>query len=160
MLTQQDAGSSADMDLVHDLLMDHTKIRRTVTNLPNGIKTVTESDDPKVAQTIKAHVASMSERLKDGREFNIFSTTLPVLFENRDKIKSEVTVTEKGSIVTRTSSDPRVIAALHGHAAEVTELVQDGMVAMRRGMMSRMAMGRNSAPASRVPSATGRDHVH
>jgi len=116
MLTRQDAGSSADMGLVHDLVMNHTKIKRTVTNLPNGIRTVTESDDPEVAQTIKAHVASMSERLKDGREFNIFSTTLPVLFENRDKIKSEVTVTEKGSVVTRTSTDAKVVAALQGHA--------------------------------------------
>ena len=141
MLTKQDAGSSADMGLVHDLLMNHTKIKRTVTNLPNGIKTVTESDDPQVAQTIKAHVASMSQRLKDGREFNIFSTTLPVLFENRDKIKSVVEVTEKGSIVIRTSTDAKVVAALQGHAAEVTELAQEGPIAMMRGMMTRMAMG-------------------
>lgn len=139
MLTKQDAGSSADMGLVHDLVMNHAKVRRTVTNLPNGIRTVTESDDPQVAQAIKAHVASMSQRLKDGREFNIFSATLPVLFENRDKIHSVVEVTAKGSVVTRTSTDPKVVAALQGHAAEVTELVQEGMVAMRRGMMSRMA---------------------
>jgi len=141
MLTRQDEGSSADMDLVHEMLMNHAKIKRTVTNLPNGIKTVTESDDPKVAQTIKAHVASMSQRLKDGREFNIFSTTLPVLFENRDKIQSVVEVTEKGSVVTRTSTDPKVVSALQGHAAEVTELAQEGPVAMMRGMMSRMARG-------------------
>jgi hypothetical protein len=144
MLTRQDEGSSADMDLVRNLLMNHTRIKRTVTNLPNGIKTVTESDDPQVAQTIKAHVASMSQRLKDGREFNIFSTTLPVLFENRDKIQSVVEVTEKGSVVTRTSTDPKVVAALQGHAAEVTELAQEGPVAMMRGMMTRMARG--SAP--------------
>jgi hypothetical protein len=159
MLTRQDEGSAADMGLVHDLLMNHTRIRRTVTNLPDGIKTVTESDDPQVAQTIKAHVASMSQRLKDGREFNIFSPTLPVLFENRDKIKSTVEVTEKGSIVTRTSSDPKVVAALQGHAAEVTELAQEGPVAMMRGMMSRMAMGpragigRGTVPAPQTPAA-------
>jgi hypothetical protein len=141
MLTRQDPGSSADMGVVHDLLMNHASIKRTVTNLPDGIRTVTESDDPRVAQSIKAHVASMSQRLKDGREFNIFSTTLPVLFENRDKIKSVVEATEKGSVVTRTSTDARVVAALQGHAAEVTELAQEGMVAMRRGMMARMARG-------------------
>jgi hypothetical protein len=141
MLTKQDAGSSADMGLVHDLLMNHTRIKRTVTNLPNGIRTVTESADPQVAQTIKAHVASMSQRLKDGREFNIFSPTLPVLFENRDKIESVVEVTEKGAVVTRTSTDAKVVAALQGHAREVTELAQEGPVAMMRGMMSRMAMG-------------------
>jgi hypothetical protein len=109
----------------------------------------------------------MSQRLKDGREFNLFSTTLPVLFENRDKIQSVVEVTERGSIVTRTSADAKVVAALQGHAAEVTELAQDGMAAMRRGMMARMAMGprgpranmgRDSAPESRAPAAS--EHPH
>lgn len=167
MLTRQDAGSSADMGLVHDLLMNHTQIRRTVTNLPDGIRTVTESDDPQVAQTIKAHVVNMSQRLKDGREFNIFSSTLPVLFENRDKIKSVVEVTEKGSVVTRTSTDAKVVAALQGHAAEVTELAQEGPVAMMRGMMSRMAMGprgpragmgQGTAPEPQAPAAPGNSH--
>ncbi|MGZ8268590.1 MAG: hypothetical protein ACXW20_13110 [Burkholderiales bacterium] len=141
MLTQQDAGSSADMGLVHDLLMSHASIRRSVTNLSDGIKTVTESDDPRVARAIKAHVAGMSQRLDEGREFNIFSTTLPVLFQNREKIHSSVEMTDKGAVVTRTSADPKVVAALQGHATEVTELVHDGMFAMRRGMMRRMAMG-------------------
>ena len=154
MLTKQDEGSAADMALVHDLLANHASIRRTVTRLPNGIRTVTESDDPEVAQAIKAHVASMSQRLKDGREFNIFSTTLPVLFENRDKIESIVETTEKGTVVTRTSTDAKVVAALQGHAAEVTELARDGMAAMHRGMMSRMASGRHAAAAGagQIPS--------
>ena len=167
MLTRQDAGSSADMNLVHELLLNHDKIRRAVTNLPNGIKTVTESDNPQVAQAIKAHVASMSQRLNDGREFNIFSTTLPVLFENKDKIKSAVEMTEKGSVMTQTSTDAKVVAALQGHAAEVTELAQEGMVAMRRGMMasnamgprgSRAGMGPNVLSVPQTPPATG--HVH
>ncbi|HEY7743800.1 MAG TPA: hypothetical protein VIA19_12210, partial [Burkholderiales bacterium] len=49
MLTRQDEGSAADMGLVRDLLMNHSRIQRTVTNLPDGIRTVTESDDPQVA---------------------------------------------------------------------------------------------------------------
>lgn len=146
---------------------NHDKIRRTVTNLPNGIKTVTESDDPQVAQAIKAHVASMSQRLGDGREFNIFSTTLPVLFENKDKITSKVEMTEKGSVVTRTSTDAKVVTALQGHAAEVTELAQEGMVAMRHGMMAsnamgprgpRAGMGPNVLPVPQTPPATGHAH--
>jgi Spy/CpxP family protein refolding chaperone len=150
MLTKQDADSAADMRLVHQLLMSHSKIKRTVTNLSDGIRTTTESDDPYAAQAIKQHVASMSQRLQDGREFNIFSDTLPVLFENADKIRSTVEMTEKGAVVTRTSADPKVVAALQGHAAEVTELVTEGMLAMRRGMMTRMAMGRGR-PGSGAP---------
>jgi predicted methyltransferase len=141
MLTHQDAGSAADMGLVMDLVHNNTRIKRTVTNLPDGIKTITESDDPKLAQVIKAHVASMSGRLKDGREFNIFSTTLPVIFDNAEKIKSVVEMTDKGIIVTRTTTDAKVAAAMQAHAAEVTELVQEGSTAFHRGMNARMAMG-------------------
>ena len=102
-----DAAFQADMHLVHEMLAGHDKIKRTVDNLPDGIRTVTESDDPQVAQAIKAHVASMEQRLRDGRIFNLFSPTLPVLFENKDKIKTTVETTEKGSIVTQTSATPR-----------------------------------------------------
>src|SRR5450759_4135836 len=84
---QHDDAMFADMRLVHELLVNHDRIKRTGTNLPNGIRTVTESDDPQVAQAIKAHVASMTQRLSTGQEFNMFSHTLPALFENKDKIK-------------------------------------------------------------------------
>jgi hypothetical protein len=141
MLTTQDASSAADMGVVMNLVHDNTKIRRTVTRLPDGIRTATESDDPKIAQDIKAHVASMSGRLKDGREFNIFSTTLPVIFDNAKNIKSAVEFTDKGAIVTRTSTDAKVAAALQAHADEVTELVKEGPVAFHRGIDARNAMG-------------------
>jgi hypothetical protein len=137
-----DASFGADMQLVHAMLFNHDKIKRTVTNLSDGIRTITESEDPLLTQAIKAHVASMERRLGDGNEFNLFSPTIPVLFENRDKIKTVVVTTEKGSIVTQTSSDSKVVAALQAHAVEVSELARDGMVAMMRArasMMSRAA---------------------
>jgi len=138
---QHDEAFAADMGLVHEMLSSHERIKRTVTNLPNGIKTVTESDDPQVAQSIKAHVASMEQRLKDGRIFNLFSPTLPVLFQNRDKITTVVEATQTGSIVTQTSGDAKVVAALQAHAVEVSELARDGMAAMMRNMRANM-MGR------------------
>jgi hypothetical protein len=141
MLTSQDTGSAADMGVAMNLVHDNAKIRRTVTRLPDGIRTVTESDDPRIAQDIKAHVASMSQRLKDGREFNIFSTTLPVIFDNAKSIKSAVQLTDQGAIVTRTSTDAKVVAALQAHADEVTELVKEGPAAFHRGIDARMSMG-------------------
>ncbi len=133
-----DAAFQADMQLVHEMLAGHDKIRRTVENLPNGIRTVTESDDPQIAQALKAHVASMEQRLKDGRIFNLFSSTLPVLFNNKEKINTTVEMTQNGAIVTQTSADAKVVAALQAHAGEVDELARDGMAAMMRGMRSRM----------------------
>jgi hypothetical protein len=139
---QHDEAFQADMGLVHDMLTNHEGIKRTVTNLPNGIRTVTESADPELAQTIKAHVASMEQRLKDGRVFNLFSPTIPVLFENKDKIKTTVEVTEKGSVLVQTSDDPKVVAALQAHAMEVSELARDGMAAMMRSARASMATTR------------------
>ncbi len=167
MLTTQDANSAADMGIAMNLVHENTKIRRTVTRLPDGIKTVTESDDPKIAQDIKAHVASMSGRLDSGREFNIFSTTLPVIFDNAKNIKSSVEYTAKGAIVTRTSKDPKVVAALQAHANEVTELVKEGPVAFHRGLDARMAMGPGGPRAAMNPGNTKgmrapavNDHAH
>ena len=137
---QHDDATFADMRLVHDMLGNHERIKRTVTNLPNGIRTVTESGDPQVAQAIKAHVASMTKRLSDGREFNMFSRTLPTLFENKDKIQTKIEMTENGSVVTQTSSDSTVVAALQAHAGEVSELARDGMVAMMRSARANMGM--------------------
>lgn len=136
-----DAAFQADMQLVHEMLAGHDKIKRTVENLPDGIRTVTESEDPQVAQAIKAHVGSMEQRLKEGRIFNLFSPTLPVLFDNKDKIKTTVETTQKGSIVTQSSPDAKVVAALQAHALEVDELARDGMAAMMRGMRASMMGG-------------------
>lgn len=132
-----DDAFRADMGLVHEMLDSHERIERKVTNLPNGIRTVTESDDAQVAQFIKAHVASMAKRLEEGREFNLFSPTIPVLFENKDRIRTAVEATEKGVIVTQTSDDAKTVAALQEHAAEVSELARDGMVAMMRAARAR-----------------------
>jgi len=137
-----DASFADDMQLVHAMLLGNTKIKRTVENLPDGIRTVTESDDPAIARAIKAHVASMEKRLSEGRIFNLFSPTLPVLFENKDKIKTVVETTGKGAIVTQTTADANVASALQAHAQEVSELAREGMVAMMRNlrlaMMARM----------------------
>jgi hypothetical protein len=133
-----DASFHDDMQLVHAMLFEHEKIRRSITNLADGIRTVTESDDPAVARAIKAHVGRMETRLNQGRIFNIFSPTLPVIFENKDQIKTAVEHTEKGSIVTQTTADAKVVAALQAHALEVSELARDGMAAMMRGMRARM----------------------
>ena len=134
--SQQDKAFGADMGVVHELLADHNKIKRSVTKLPNGIRTVTESDDPQVAREIKAHVASMDQRLKDSKVFNVASHTLPTIFANKDKIHTEIQQTPTGVILTQTSSDPATVAALQAHAGEVSELARDGMPALMRSVMA------------------------
>jgi hypothetical protein len=131
---------SATMDErrdIHSLLFNHDRINRSVTNLPDGIRTVTESDDPEIAETIRKHVAEMGQRVEEGRDpdLPIQSPALHSIFRYKDKIKSTYEVTDKGIVVVQTSTDARAVKALQDHAADVTDLVQRGMVAAHETMM-------------------------
>ena len=135
-------GGSATMGErrdIHDLFFNHDRIRRTVTNLPDGIRTVTESDDPQVSEVIKRHVAEMGKRVNEGRDpgLPIETPALHAIFRHKDKIKSDYEVTEKGVVVVQTSTDPAAVKALQEHAAEVSELALRGMKngSMMGGMM-------------------------
>jgi hypothetical protein len=136
-----DSAFATDMSIVHELVANNRAITRSVEHLPNGIRTLTESSSPAIAGFISAHVASMEQRLEEGEVFNLFSHTLPTIFESYDRIHSEFEYLPTGVAVVQTSDDPALVAALQAHAAEVTELVDEGMVAMMRGMMESRMQG-------------------
>jgi hypothetical protein len=98
---------------------------------------VTESDDPEIAETIKKHVAEMGQRVEEGRDpdLPIESPALHSIFQYKDKIKSTYEATDKGIVVVQTSTDAGAVEALQKHAAEVTDLVERGMVAAQETMM-------------------------
>jgi hypothetical protein len=132
-----DPATVTQLDVIHELLANHDRIRRTVTNLPNGIRTVTESDDPKIAEWIKTHVADMGRRVAAGDDpgLPIESPALHAIFRDKDKIRTTVETTEKGVVVAQTSDDANTVANLQKHAAEVTDLVQGGANAVHTAMM-------------------------
>lgn len=117
------------------------RISREVTNLPDGIRTVTFSEDPELMSVVTSHVTGMIARVEEGRDPQVFiqSPTLDILFERRDRIETEIETTEAGVVVTQTSDDPEVAAALQTHAAEVTAMVDRGMAAVHEAMMRRAA---------------------
>ena len=131
------SATASEHSDIRELFFNHDRIKRTVTNLPDGIRTVTESDDPQVAATIKKHVAEMGKRVDEGRDpgLPIETPALHAIFGYKDKIKSTYEVTEKGIIVVQTSTDANAVKALQDHAAEVTDLAQRGMVAAHEAMM-------------------------
>ena len=113
------------------------QITRGVTELPDGIRTATFSEDPEVMAVIASHVTGMVARLEEGRDPKVFiqSPTLDILFERRAAITSVIETTDAGIVVTQTSEDPEVVAALHVHAAEVSDMVDRGMHAVHEAMM-------------------------
>ena len=114
-------------------------ITREVTNLPDGIRTLTHSEDPDVMATVVSHVMGMIIRVEEGRDPKVFiqSPTLDILFERRESILTAIDMTEAGIVVTQTSRDPEVVAALQTHAAEVSDMVERGMQAVHEAMMTR-----------------------
>jgi hypothetical protein len=131
-------ATTAELGVIHELIVNHDRINRTVTNLADGIRTVTESDDPRIAQLIKDHVADMIARVDTRRDPNlaIESDALHSIMRNGDKVKTTVETTDKGSIVTQTSSDATIVAALQDHAGEVSDIVDRGMEAIHTAMMN------------------------
>jgi len=132
-----DAAEPGEMRDIRAMFMQNDDIQRSVENLPNGIRTVTESDDPQLADVIRRHVAEMGQRIEEGRDpgLPIESAELRFLFEARDSITSHYEPTERGIIVVQTSDDPAVIAALQKHAADVSDLAERGRVAAREAVM-------------------------
>ena len=129
------SATSADMSLYMDLFNRHTELRRTVTQIPGGIRTTTESDAPELVSQLQAHVSSMYGHVSQGAEVMCMSDSLPTLFRNASGYHRQLTLTAKGVTVTETSSDSRLTAAIREHAQEVSGFVRDGMPAMMRGMM-------------------------
>jgi hypothetical protein len=121
-----------------NIFQNHKEIKRTVTNIPNGIKTETYSEDENVRQSIVNHVSMMITRIQEGKnpEVIIQSPTLDVLFRYHDKIETEIELTDTGISVLQTSEDPKVVELLQKHAAEINDMVEKGMRAVHERMMS------------------------
>ncbi|MCH5377190.1 MAG: hypothetical protein JJ992_24775 [Planctomycetes bacterium] len=114
-------------------------LSREVTNLPNGIRTLTRSSDAAVMEALVSHVIGMIARVEAGDDPQIFiqSPTLDIFFERGDRIDTSIDVTDEGIVVVQTSDDPELVEALQVHAAEVTAMADRGMQAVHEMMMTR-----------------------
>lgn len=112
---------------------------REVTNLPNGIRTVTLSSDEDVMLQLVSHVTGMIGRVETGDDPEIFiqSPTLDIFFARGEGIQTDITVTDEGIVVEQTSDDPDLVTALQVHAAEVSAMADRGMQAVHEMMMQR-----------------------
>lgn len=133
----------SQMAEIHELFMNHGKMTRTVTNLPNGVRTLTESSDPSVAKLLQEHVVTSRQRVESGVDpgLPMESDALHAIYANHGKIATTVEVTSNGVVVVQTSEDSATVKALQQHAAEVTAFVNEGMEAMHKAMMARHGAG-------------------
>ena len=132
-------ASQAESDELAVMFENVDTITREVTNLPNGIRTVTRSSDEDVMAVLVNHIVGMVDRVSRGDDPKIFiqSPTLDVLFASGAEMQSQIDVTEEGVVVVRTSTDPNVVEALHVHAAEISDMADRGMQAVHDAMAQR-----------------------
>jgi len=127
----KDSRHEQDRAIFHELLAHHGEITRTVTEIPGGVETLTESNDPRIAKQIREHVYWMKQRMKAGNPIRRRDPLFAELFRHADEITFEYSETDGGVRATETSADPYVTKLIRAHARAVSGFVADGFAAAR-----------------------------
>jgi hypothetical protein len=125
-MMMNDPTHLADMTLFHELLDQRQHITRTVTPRPDGVESLTESNDPAIAAKIRAHVDAMSARVKEARPIHQRDPLFQEVFKHADKIVMRAEATPKGVKVVETSSDPYTVKLIQAHAEVVSAFIANG----------------------------------
>ena len=127
-----DGTAPADMQVFHELLDQRAKIVRTLTPRPDGIESLTESDDPAVARLIQTHVAAMSARVKEARPIHQRDPLFVEVFRHADQIAMQIETTPKGVRVIETSRDAYAAKLIRAHADVVSLFIKNGRAEMMK----------------------------
>lgn len=123
-----DADFPKDRAVFHFLLLNHKKIRRTVKLRKDGVETVTESDDPKIAAKIREHVKAMYRRVDKNRPIRRRDPLFAELFRHAGKIRMTFKETKTGIRVVESSKDPHTVRLIQAHANVVSQFVKKGFL--------------------------------
>jgi len=125
---RQDEQFVADRDTFHFLLANHGKITRKVKMRKDGVVTVTESDDAKVASRIQEHVQAMHARVTQNNPIRRRDPLFDALFAHAEHIRMKVKKTDHGVKVIETSDDPDTVKLIQAHAQVVSLFVEKGFL--------------------------------
>lgn len=122
-------GMREDMTTLHAMFADRDKIKRTVTILPDGAETVTESDDEAIVSMIQEHVPAMEERVLGDKPLP--PMTFHPIFVGLMKHSEDYTLTyeetAKGMKVKYSADNPYVVMLVQEHAKLVSRFIKNGM---------------------------------
>lgn len=121
-----------DMVLIHFLIDNRDAITRTVTELTDGVETVTESSNPELSIKIREHVAAMTRRLEAGSPIHMRDPLFREIFAHARDMTVHQEPTGRGIRVVETSADPYVARLIKAHADVVTRFIQNGHAEMMR----------------------------
>lgn len=117
------------MQNAHFLIDNHEHLKRTVEEIPKGVRTRTLADDPELTARLREHVRQMAELLDEGGSVRKWDPLFREIFDHRDAIEIEIRDIENGVEVVETSEDEQVVALIQAHAHKVEEFVARGRAA-------------------------------
>lgn len=123
--------SGADRTIFHFLLDHRAEIGRIVKQLPNGVETLTEADDPATVAKLKEHVRAMHGRLEESRPIHMRDPLFAEIFRNADRIDVVIEETANGVRVRQTSDDPYVVKLIQAHANVLSRFIAVGYPEVR-----------------------------
>lgn len=137
MMGNHGMGHGKEAQIIHQLFAYHNQIHRTVEDIPGGIRAITESDNPDVANLLQTHVSAMYDRINKMQSIPMIgmSATLSTMVQAADQYQRQFRTTDKGIEITETSNNPEIVAVIRDHAQEVTQFAEQGMPAMMNGRM-------------------------
>jgi hypothetical protein len=123
-----DAAWQQDRGLIQQLFANRDKITRSVKNLPDGVETLTQSNDPRVARLIQVHVAAMKNRLETGRPVRQRDPLFAALFAHAGDVAMHVENTPGGVHVIEKGRNPLAARLVQAHAQVVSLFLSNGHV--------------------------------
>ena len=110
----------------HQLLDSRESLRRTVEEIPGGVRTVTTTSDPDLVPVLQTHVEKMAELVEGGGRVRRWDPLFVELFDRADEIVIEFEHLKDGIAVVETSTDPEVAKLIRAHAVKVLEFIERG----------------------------------
>lgn len=127
-----DAKLEQDHAVFFFLLKHRQEITRRVTDLKNGVETLTESKNPKVAAKIREHVASMYDRVEQKNPIHMRDPLFREIFRHADQVEMKTEKTKNGIRVIETSKNPYVAKLIQAHARVVSAFLKNGHQELRK----------------------------
>jgi hypothetical protein len=121
----------AEMQNAHFLVTHHDQLERSVEDIPNGVLTVTTTEDPELLEPLRKHVQEMSALLEAGGHVRMWDPLFGEIFEHGESIQIEIEEIDGGVRVTETSEDEEVVKLIRAHARKIDQFIARGQEACR-----------------------------
>lgn len=123
--------TNAEHNTIQNMVAYRGNMERTVTPIQNngkviGSVSITTSDDPTTAKTIKDHVLGMQKLVEAGRVTRQWDPLYAELFQHVPEYNIQIETLPKGIKVTETGSTDCAIALVQAHSSTVTKFIKNG----------------------------------